>query len=529
MDDYNLKISSLTSSERPTEYDILKSATSILATNKTIDDLAVTLRRIFKGKQLVTDYFVSLDVKLADLPVCLYDISSRYADDQDLSDLIRDSDSALWKWHADAKSSKDQTRLHVEAARQAGRLDPWLFFLNRLGLKVVCGIPIRHGDHNFGVIWLHSSDHQICLFQSLATLISLTLSNIEGKEAVKVLTAALQSTNKHPIADKTATHSISISNKPGFIIGNGMKMKNVYALIGKVAPSYATVLITGETGTGKELIARAIHELSPRCNDPFIKVNCAALPPNLIESELFGHERGSFTGAIERRIGKFELANNGTLFLDEIGEMPLELQVKLLRVIQEKEIERVGGSRTIKVNVRLIAATNRNLQQEVANGRFRSDLFYRLNVFPVEVPSLRDRKEDIPDLISHFMKSCLERSSYKLMSISKSALEQLIAYHWPGNVRELEHMIERSILMEEGTVLNEVYLPVDHNRTDDDGQCQGIKSLEEMEREHIIKALEFCSGKISGKAGAAVKLGIPATTLSSKIARLKIAKDKSYH
>jgi formate hydrogenlyase transcriptional activator len=312
------------------------------------------------------------------------------------------------------------------------------------------------------------------------------------------------------------------------IIGSSSEMEKVFQLISQVSPSKSTVLILGETGTGKELIARAIHNASPRKDKIMVKVNCAALPIHLIESELFGHERGSFTGATERRIGKFEMANNGTLFLDEIGEMPLDLQVKLLRVLQEKEIERIGGTSTIKVNVRIIAATNRNLQHEVADSKFRSDLYYRLNVFPITLPSLRDRREDIGNLTAHFIAHFSNELGKKINSISKKVQYELSNYDWPGNVRELEHVIERSILLTHGTTLKEVFLPISRiikagsNHSDD----FVVKTLDDNERDYIIKVLNKCNGKLSGYGGAATLLGVPSSTLSSKIAKLKITKEQ---
>jgi Transcriptional regulator containing GAF, AAA-type ATPase, and DNA binding domains len=301
-------------------------------------------------------------------------------------------------------------------------------------------------------------------------------------------------------------------------------MQKVYHLMSLVAESNSTVLLLGETGTGKELIARALHNASPRNKNLMVKVNCAALPPNLIESELFGHEKGAFTGAIERRIGKFELANNSTLFLDEIGEMPLETQVKLLRVLQERELERVGGKTTIKVDVRIIAATNRNLEDEVRAGRFRSDLYYRLNVFPITLPPLRNRIEDIEALANFFIARYSKNSGRNITSISPKCLQQLRSYSWPGNVRELEHLIERSILLTQGNVLEEVQLPVTFNDDISKSEDTGGKTLEELERNYIIEVLKRCSGKISGKGGAAEHLGIPSTTLHSKMKKLQIAK-----
>jgi formate hydrogenlyase transcriptional activator len=301
------------------------------------------------------------------------------------------------------------------------------------------------------------------------------------------------------------------------IIGSGAAMQKVYNLMSLVADSNSTVLLLGETGTGKELIARAVHNASARKNKLMIKVNCAALPPNLIESELFGHEKGSFTGAIDRRIGKFELANNSTLFLDEIGEMPLELQVKLLRVIQERELERVGGRSTIKVDVRIIAATNRNLEEEVKAGRFRSDLYFRLNVFPIHLPPLRERLEDIAPL-THFF---VERYSKKVTAVAPKVIQELKTYLWPGNVRELEHQIERSILLTEGNVLREIHLPKSRDEYKSEASN---RTLDEQERHYIIETLKRCSGKIAGAGGAAEILDIPSTTLHSKMKKLSISK-----
>jgi transcriptional regulator with GAF, ATPase, and Fis domain len=307
----------------------------------------------------------------------------------------------------------------------------------------------------------------------------------------------------------------------GKMIGAGDSMRNVFAQVTEVAQAPCSVLILGETGTGKELIAKALHEKSGRRNKPLVKVNCAALPPDLIESELFGHEKGSFTGATDRRIGKFEQANNGTLFLDEIGELPLELQTKLLRVLQEREIERVGGRELIKVNVRIVAATNRDLLQEVKKGNFRSDLYYRLNVFPIVVPSLRDRKEDIPDLAMHFLHKHVTDRTKRPVGFSSNVMKQLQAYDWPGNVRELENVIQRCSLRANGETIKE--LPVQLSRPEHAITAEAhIKTIDQVEREHIICVLKKCKGKVSGVGGAAQALKIPSTTLNSKMRRLDI-------
>jgi transcriptional regulator with GAF, ATPase, and Fis domain len=317
----------------------------------------------------------------------------------------------------------------------------------------------------------------------------------------------------------------------GDIVGRGPAMQAVFELLSRVSFSDSTVLVLGETGTGKELVARAIHHSSPRKEKLMVKVNCAALPANLIESELFGHEKGSFTGATDRRIGKFELANNGTLFLDEIGEMPADLQVKLLRALQEKEIERIGGKGPIKVNVRIIAATNRNLQHEVDEGRFRRDLYYRLNVFPIHLPPLRGRREDIPALVMNFVEKFSKNAGKRIGHVSGKAMKELMAYDWPGNVRELEHLIERSVLLAKGDTIRDVHLPGGGKGGGGTALLEEgtVKTFEENEREHILRALKRCSGKVYGPGGAAELLGLNSSTLNSKIRKLGIQIGRTFY
>lgn len=325
-----------------------------------------------------------------------------------------------------------------------------------------------------------------------------------------------------PIVSKTLTQTTEENSYNG-IIGNSPLLQTVFNKLEMVAPDDTSVLILGESGTGKEKIAQTIHKLSPRKAKPLITVNCAALPLTLIESELFGHEKGAFTGANEKRIGKFEQADGGSIFLDEIGELPLEAQVKLLRVLQEKEIERLGGDHTKKIDVRIITATNRNLEKEVAEGRFRLDLYYRLNVFPIELPALRQRKEDIPALVDHFLDKYNKKASKPVTGISENALNTLQGYDWPGNIRELEHLIERSMLMANGAEITAIELPVPAtpNYTQSEGKLQA-RTMEEMEREHIMNILKMCKGKVYGPGGAAEILNIPSTTLNSKIKKLGI-------
>jgi len=308
------------------------------------------------------------------------------------------------------------------------------------------------------------------------------------------------------------------------IVGSSESMREVMADVKIVGASDIAVLILGESGTGKELIAQSIHSTSSRKLKPFIAVDCAALPATLIESELFGHERGSFTGAIDKRIGKFELGNEGTVFLDEVGELPLELQVKLLRVLQEKEIEPIGG-RKKKIDVRIIAATNRNLEEEVSNHRFRLDLYYRLNVFPITLPPLRERKEDIAALATHFINiyACKEHKS--ITGFADHVLQAMFNYNWPGNIRELENLIARSVLLNTGPVINTVRLP-GTNGPVTALPPKHIKTMTENERDHILSALEWCSWKIYGQGGAAELLELNPSTLNSRMKKLGI--EKSY-
>jgi formate hydrogenlyase transcriptional activator len=309
------------------------------------------------------------------------------------------------------------------------------------------------------------------------------------------------------------------------IIGQSSAISYVYFRVEQVAPQNATVLLLGETGTGKGLVARAIHNNSARKDRPMITVNCTALPANLIESELFGREKGAFTGANVRQIGRFELADGGTIFLDEIGDMPLELQSKLLRFIQDGEFERLGNPRTIKVNVRIIAASNRNLEEEIRNGRFREDLFYRLNVFPITIPPLRQRPEDIPLLVSHFIAKFNKKMGKKIESISKETMKALQDYSWPGNVRELESVIERATITSQGTAL-QVLDRFDTFRKVGGLENQAVKALADLEQDHILQVLQQTGWRIEGKNGAALLLGLNPSTLRARMRKYGIRRQK---
>ena len=307
------------------------------------------------------------------------------------------------------------------------------------------------------------------------------------------------------------------------IVGQSQALAQLLSQVKTVAPSDATVLILGETGTGKELIARAVHRHSSRAAGNFIKVNCAAIPTGLLESELFGHEKGAFTGAVSQKIGRLELADKGTLLLDEVGEISLELQPKLLRALQDHEFERLGGTRTIRVNVRIIAATNRDLSDAVAKREFRSDLYYRLHVFPLHLPPLRERHEDIPLLVRYFVQKFARRMAKKIDAIPVDAMEALERWHWPGNIRELENFLERSVILTEGASLR---VPVGELcNLNADGNRSIPGTLEELERHYILQVLRQVGGVISGPDGAAAKLGMKRTTLQSKMLRLGISKE----
>src|SRR6266850_4702836 len=305
------------------------------------------------------------------------------------------------------------------------------------------------------------------------------------------------------------------------IIGNSPALESVLEQVGQVAPTDSTVLIQGETGTGKELIARAIHNLSARCGCPFIKLNCAAIPFDLLESELFGHERGAFTGAIAQKIGRFELADKGTLFLDEVGDIPPGLQPKLLRVLQEQEFERLGSARTHQVDVRLVAATNRNLVDMVKRNEFRSDLYYRLNVFPVPLPPLRARCEDIPALVEHFVEIYARRMGKQIEHIPPETVSALTSYQWPGNIRELQNFIERSVIVSSGNILSP---PMASLRAAPEAESLGAITLEDAERDHIRKILDETRWVVAGPNGAAARLGIKRSTLYFRMQKLGISR-----
>ncbi len=372
-------------------------------------------------------------------------------------------------------------------------------------------------------------------FIQTAKLGDLRLSFCDGAEnlekraalesAVKELELLREQLDKENLALRDEVDRVSMFEE---IVGTSPALQAVLSRVIKVAATDSTVLITGETGTGKELVARAIHRRSDRVSRPFVGVNCAAIPRDLIASELFGHEKGAFTGATQQRLGRFELANGGTIFLDEVGELPAETQIALLRVLQEQEFERVGGSHRIRADVRVIAATNRDLQAAIKSGSFRSDLFYRLHVFPVEIPSLRERREDIPLLVEHFIDRYARKAGKHFKNVEKKTLQVLQSYPWPGNIRELQNVVERSVIVCETTnfLVDESWLSQQPHDRRPEGELYLSQKVAAQEKEIIEAALRESQGRVFGPLGAAAKLGIARSTLESKIRSLKINKNR---
>jgi formate hydrogenlyase transcriptional activator len=396
----------------------------------------------------------------------------------------------------------------------------------------LCLYPLIIRERVLGVFGFGTSrenaftEDDLSFFSQVANQIALAVENSLAYGQVSEL--------KDKLAQENVYLESEIRSELHFedIVGNSEQLRRVLKEIETVAPADSTVLIYGETGTGKELIARALHDLSSRKPNAFVKLNCAAIPTGLLESELFGHEKGAFTGAIMQRVGRFELANRGTIFLDEIGEIPLELQPKLLRVLQEREFERLGSSRTIRTDARLIAATNRDLKTMVEEQRFRSDLYYRLNVFPIRVPSLRERKEDIPLLVRHFIKEFSRRNQRVIDTIPSETMQALIRYHWPGNIRELQNVIERAVIISRGPMLSVALAeltpdvsspPVPILASSKSASHESLQEmLEETERNQILRALEDANGVVAGPKGAAARLGVKRSTLQLRMQRLGI-------
>src|SRR5436190_7781972 len=397
--------------------------------------------------------------------------------------------------------------------------------LFQFGVRSYISLPLLKRGEMLGAVDFVSFEKrnfdrgEVQLLQDVSEIVSIAVSNALAFEEINALKEQLQAENRL-LQDEIVQRSIFEE-----IVGSSQSLRSVLAAIDRVAPTDSTVLITGQTGTGKELIAHAIHRRSPRSGRALVKVNCAALPSELIASELFGHEKGAFTGALQQRIGRFEAANGGTIFLDEIGELSPEIQVALLRVLQEREFERVGGNRTIKTDVRIITATNKDLEREVNDGRFRMDLFYRLNVFPIEVPPLRERVHDIPVLVDYFAMRLGARMGKKISQIEKRSLEKMQQYSWPGNVRELQNVIERCVILAEGGVLRlEPGMLQSKAQTATDTALKEAINGGHDRKAQIEAVLRETHGRVYGPSGAAARLGMPASTLESRIRALKINK-----
>jgi formate hydrogenlyase transcriptional activator len=390
-----------------------------------------------------------------------------------------------------------------------------------IGIRSVCSVPLIAGDRTWGALNTSSladnafGSPEVEYLQQVANQVAAAVQNAHAYREIAQLKDRLAQEKRY------LEYEIRSANRTDDIVGSSPALKRVLDYAAIVADTDSTVLITGETGTGKERIARLIHGMSRRKDRNFIKVNCAAIPTGLLESELFGHEKGAFTGAISQKLGRLELADKGTLLLDEIGEIPLELQPKLLRVLQDQEFERLGGTKTIHVDVRLISATNRDLVRAVEEKEFRSDLFYRLHVFPLHLPALRDRREDIPMLIHHFVEKCAARLHRPIEIIPDEAVQAMMQWRWPGNIRELENFVERSVILSEG---NRLTPPLGELRAGTLPPADSDSTLRDKEREHIIAILRQTRGTLSGPAGAAARLGLKRTTLQYKMQRLGISR-----
>src|SRR5579864_6095216 len=394
------------------------------------------------------------------------------------------------------------------------------------GLQSLCCVPLLRPKGPLGVLVLGSTrkaafqPDDLTLLNQVATQFAVAIENHKAAAEIETLKRRLGEEKKYLEGESRSEGQFAE------IIGESPVLRQVLDQIATVAPSDATVLILGATGTGKELVARAIHRLSTRKDEIFVKLNCAAIPTGLLESELFGHEKGAFTGAVTQKVGRMELAHGGTLFLDEVGEIPLELQPKLLRVLQDQEFERLGSTRTIKVNVLLVSATNRDLARSMAQREFRTDLFYRLSVFPIRVPPLRDRREDIPLLVRYFVRKFAARMGRHIETIPKATMKMLAAWSWPGNIRELENLMERSVILSDGNALRVPVTEMSSERTAVAPPAAAPdQSLDNAEREHILRVLRETGGVLAGPDGAASRLGLKRTTLQSKMQRLKIKRE----
>ncbi len=467
--------------------------------------------------QALRVWFCSPENRSVRLQLSMDDIPDKPATGMELP---LDDSIARWVWQ--------HQRPLVVAAEDGSSFPDFARVLLEWGVKYFCAVPLMIANRRIGVLGLASTRREALqsfdldfVQRGVANLARATEGNRESQDLAEGNEGSEDET-------EDLEDGAPVTNNFEGMIGCSAVISALAKQIKIVAPTGSTALILGETGTGKELIARAIHNLSPRRNRPFIKVNCAAIPAGLIESELFGHERGAFTGAINRRAGRFEMADGGTLFLDEIGDIPLELQPKLLRVLQEQEFERIGSTQTTRVNVRIVAATSRDLPRMVAAREFRADLYYRLNVLPLRVPALRERAEDIPLLVRHFVELYCDKTGRRITDIPAEAMNVLSRYAWPGNVRELQNVIERAVILSPGRVLRPSLeeLQSSPQVTDAIGarKQDDPTTLKDMERDHIVKTLAATKWVLGGPKGAGVRLGLPRTTLIAKMQKLGISR-----
>ena len=424
-----------------------------------------------------------------------------------------------------------QQPLIISSVAEAGR---WPRFLERVrphGLQSLCGLPLTTARRRLGTLVFASRQPAVYdaadvgFLQLVANQVAVAVENALAFQEIEAAFREIQAL-KDKLAEENAylEEEVRTEHNFGEIVGESAALRRVLKEVETVAPTGSTVLIRGETGTGKELIARALHDLSRRRDRTFVKLNCAAIPTGLLESELFGHERGAFTGAIGQKVGRFELAHQGTLLLDEVGDIPMELQPKLLRVLQEQEFERLGGTKTIKVDVRLVAATHRDLARMVAEGRFREDLYYRLNVFPLVLPPLRERPDDIPRLVRHFTQRFARRMGRRIETIPSAVMKALVHYPWPGNIRELQNVIERAVILSPGPSLQVPPGDLQPAPAQPRASAAASSTLADAERDHILGVLRETGWVLSGPDGAAARLGMKRTTLQSKMKKLGISR-----
>ena len=425
-----------------------------------------------------------------------------------------------WVW-------QNQPALIVPDMARETRWPTFLAEISRIhGANSLCILPLTTARRRLGTLLFMCKRRaaygagDVGFLHQVAKQVAVAVENARAFDEIADLKAKLEKEKVYLEEEIRTDHDF------GEIVGDNAALRRVLKEVETVASTDSTVLIRGETGTGKELIARALHHLSPRRERTFIKLNCAAIPTGLLESELFGHEKGAFTGAVAQKVGRFELANGGTLFLDEVGDIPLELQPKLLRVLQEQEFERLGSARTTRVDVRLVAATNRDLAQMVADGRFRRDLYYRLNVFPVVLPPLRERKGDIPQLVRHFTQRFARRMGRHIETIPAGALDALVRYSWPGNVRELENVIERAVILSPGPTLHVPLGDLQSVIAPAEGARRAALTLAEAERQTILRALRDAHGVVAGPKGAAARLGVKRSNLQWKMKKLGITRPR---